>query len=308
MSQFINPFTDFGFKRIFGQESNKRLLIGFLNALFEGEFVVQDLEYRDKEILGDSRQDRCVIYDIYCTLDDGRHFILEMQNQRHTNFDARALYYLARAIYAQGQKGDDWNYEYCPVFGIYFMNYKEKLLGDAYRADYGIIQTQACFASQTQSVPVKDASLSFANKLRMIFLQMPQFTLEESKCRTELEKWMYIMNHLDKLPKIPWAAQNELFEELSKVSNVAALSHEERVVYDELLRQYRDNIVIQQASIEDGIEIGIEIGEKRGIEIGEKRGIEITKVNIARQLKQAGIDMNRIAQSTGLSLEDVEKL
>ncbi len=68
MSQFINPFTDFGFKRIFGQESSKRLLIGFLNALFEGEFVVQDLEYRDKEILGDGRQDRCVIYDIYCTL------------------------------------------------------------------------------------------------------------------------------------------------------------------------------------------------------------------------------------------------
>lgn len=300
MSQFINPFTDFGFKRIFGQESSKRLLIGFLNALFEGEFVVQDLEYRDKEILGDGRQDRCVIYDIYCTLDDGRHFILEMQNRRHTNFDARALYYVTRAIYAQGQKGDDWNYEYCPVFGIYFMNYREKLLGDAYRADYSIIQTQACFAPKTQSVPLKDASLSFANKLRMIFLQMPQFTLEESECSTEFEKWMYIMNHLDKLPKIPWAAQNELFEELSKVSNVAALSHEERVVYDELLRQYRDNIVIQQASIEDGIEIGIEIGEKRGEKNAQER--------IARQLKNTGIDMNIIAQSTGLSLEDVQKL
>ena len=134
----------------------------------------------------------------------------------------------------------------------------------------------------------------------MIFLQMPQFTLEESECSTEFEKWMYIMNHLDKLPKIPWAAQNELFEELSKVSNVAALSHEERVVYDELLRQYRDNIVIQQASVEDGIEIGIEIGEKRG----EKNAQE----KIARQLKNTGIDMNIIAQSTGLSLEDVQKL
>ena len=125
---------------------------------------------------------------------------------------------------------------------------------------------------------------------------MPQFTLEESECSTEFEKWMYIMNHLDKLPKIPWAAQNELFEELSKISNVAALSHEERVVYDELLRQYRDNIVIQQASIEDGIEIGIEIGEKNAQE------------RIAHQLKQVGIDMNMIAQSTGLSLEDVQKL
>jgi hypothetical protein len=58
MGQFIHPFTDFGFKRIFGQESNKRLLIGFLNALFEGEFVIQDLKYRDKEMLGVSPQDR----------------------------------------------------------------------------------------------------------------------------------------------------------------------------------------------------------------------------------------------------------
>ena len=82
MSTFINPFTDFGFKRIFGQEKHKRILIGFLNALFAEELVVTDLVYRDKEQTGETQQNRTVIYDIYCTLDDGSHVIVEMQNKK----------------------------------------------------------------------------------------------------------------------------------------------------------------------------------------------------------------------------------
>jgi len=81
MTTFISPFTDFGFKRIFGQEDSKIILIGFLNALFEGEFVVMDLEYRDKEQLPDRPSERGVIFDVYCTLDTGEQFILEMQNK-----------------------------------------------------------------------------------------------------------------------------------------------------------------------------------------------------------------------------------
>ena len=100
MATFINPFTDFGFKRIFGQEEHKGLLIGFLNALFEGEFVVKDLTYRDKEQSGEAPEDRTVIYDIYCTLEDGSSVIVEMQNKKEVNFDARALYYASRSVVA----------------------------------------------------------------------------------------------------------------------------------------------------------------------------------------------------------------
>lgn len=110
MSIFINPFTDFGFKRIFGQEKHKRILIGFLNALFAEELVITDLVYRDKEQTGETQQNRTVIYDIYCTLDDGSHVIVEMQNKKEVNFDARALYYASKSIVAQGEKGDVWRY------------------------------------------------------------------------------------------------------------------------------------------------------------------------------------------------------
>ena len=87
MAVFINPFTDFGFKRLFGQEDSKIILIGFLNALFEGEFVVTDLEYRDKEQLRERPDSRNAIFDIFCTIDTGERIILEMQNNYQKHFE-----------------------------------------------------------------------------------------------------------------------------------------------------------------------------------------------------------------------------
>ncbi|MBQ9395375.1 MAG: Rpn family recombination-promoting nuclease/putative transposase [Proteobacteria bacterium] len=118
MSKFISLFTDFGFKRVFGQEENKKFLIGFLNSLFEGEFVVTDLHYCDKEQPPEIKEGRGVIYDIHCTLADGRHLIIEMQNETSVNFAGRALYYVARRIIVQGKRGH-WYYTFAPVFPHY---------------------------------------------------------------------------------------------------------------------------------------------------------------------------------------------
>ena len=84
MARFINPFTDVGFKRIFGQEINKDLLIDFLNGLLEGEKHIVDIRFLDKEVLPAFAQDRGVIYDVYCTNESGEQFIVEMQNREQT--------------------------------------------------------------------------------------------------------------------------------------------------------------------------------------------------------------------------------
>ena len=76
MGRYINPFTDWGFKRLFGQEFSKDLLINFLNDLFEGEFQIKDVTFKDKEQLGDSNDLRGCIFDIYCVTDDDKHFIV----------------------------------------------------------------------------------------------------------------------------------------------------------------------------------------------------------------------------------------
>ena len=103
MARFINPFTDVGFKRIFGQEINKDLLIDFLNGLLEGEKHIVDIRFLDKEVLPAFAQDRGVIYDVYCTNESGEQFIVEMQNRPQVNFRERALYYLSRAVARQGR-------------------------------------------------------------------------------------------------------------------------------------------------------------------------------------------------------------
>lgn len=299
MATFINPFTDFGFKRIFGQEDHKRILIGFLNALFEGEFVVRDLVYRDKEHPGEMRQDRTVIYDIYCTLDDGSHVIVEMQNKREVNFADRALYYASVSIVSQGRKGDGWNYKYAPVIGVFFLNYRQEELGQAFRSDFEITKTREMFAHTVltptrmgERKAIKPKDVLFEGKLHLVFLQMPEFTKNETECSTALDKWAYVMNHMEKLTNIPWAVQDELYAELARVSNVSALSPQERAAYEETLKQYRDNIACYEAAIEDGMKIGREESNKE----------------TARKMLARGFDIGTIAEITELSVDEIEAL
>lgn len=123
MARFINPFTDVGFKRIFGQAIHKELLIDFLNDLLVGEKRITDITFLDKDLLPDFSGDRGVIYDIYCTNEDGEQFIVEMQNREQTFFRERALYYLSRAIARQGERGAEWKFNLKAVYGIFFMNF-----------------------------------------------------------------------------------------------------------------------------------------------------------------------------------------
>ena len=98
MTKFINPFTDVGFKKIFGQEMTKDLLIDFLNDLLVDEKHIIDITFLDKEILPEYMGDRGVIYDIYCITESGEQFIVEMQNKQHVHFRERALYTFQRLL------------------------------------------------------------------------------------------------------------------------------------------------------------------------------------------------------------------
>lgn len=101
MAKYINPFTDFGFKLIFGTEQSKPFLIDFLNAVLAeepGYEPIVDLSYNDKERIGENDRERRVIYDVLCTTDRGHHFIVEMQNASQAYFEDRSIYYLSKAV------------------------------------------------------------------------------------------------------------------------------------------------------------------------------------------------------------------
>lgn len=278
MGRFINPFTDMGFKRIFGQEINKDLLIDFLNDLFSGEKCIVDIRFLDKELLPESIEDRSCIYDVYCTADTGEQFIVEMQNRSQKNFKERALYYLSRAVAAQGEHGSRWAFELKAVYGIFFMNFR--LPGGAGKLRTDVILTD------------RDSHTCFMDKLRFVFLELPAFVKTEDDCESDFERWIYVLKNMETLQRLPFKARKSVFEKLEEIVDLASLSKEDRMKYDESIKVYRDNLATEAYAIEKGREQGLQQG----------------RFEVARNLKKMGMDADTIMKATGLTAEEIESL
>ena len=297
MAKFINPFTDVGFKRIFGQAINKDLLIDFLNALLVGERQVKDITFLDKELLPVFQQDRGVIYDIYCTDENDEQFIVEMQNQEQINFRERALYYLSQAVARQGEKGPDWKFALKSVYGVFFMNFELK--GSEHK-----LRTDIVLAD-------RDTHELFTDKMRYIFIELPAFTKEEDDCENDFERWIYVLKNMETLQRLPFKARSAVFQKLEEIVDIASLTKEERMQYDESLKVYRDNLAVKEFNIREGFEKGFEKGREEGRAEGREEGrAEEREKNFQtiRRLKHMGISIEFIAQAFGMTTEEVNAL
>ena len=276
MGRFINPFTDTGFKILFGQELSKPLLIDFLNNLLAGKDKVVDLKFLDKERQRIFKDDRGLIYDIYCDTDDGRKIIVEMQNKSQKYFIERSIYYTSQAVSRQGQKGD-WDYNFDAVYFVAFMNFKVESLTE-FRTDVQLLNIKT-------HKPVSE-------KVKLIYLQLPCFTKEENDCKTDFERWIYIFKNMEILERIPWAAKNSIFAKLGEIAEVANLSKLQRRQYDHDLKVYRDSVNILKYAKEEGIAVGA----------------KAQAIETARLMKQHGDDLNYIASVTHLPISEIENL
>ena len=293
MGKFINPLTDFGFHRIFGQEVHKELLIDFLNELLKDERHIVDITFLNPIQQPETIEDRGVIFDIHCRDDKGGLFVVEMQNGAQPYFYDRGIYYLSRAISNQGEKGKDWKFSLCPVYGIFLLNYKMGI-NSKFRTDVILAD--------------RDTGRVFSDKIRQVYLELPWFTKEPDDCETDFERWLYLLKHMDTLERMPFKARKAVFDKLLEVADVASLSKDERILYDEALKRYRD----YKNTVDYAEEKGIEKGLERGIEIGKAKGKAEGKAEeqrlIAANLKKQGINPETIAQCTGLSVEEIDGL
>ena len=242
MGKFINPFTDFGFHRIFGQEVHKELLIDFLNQLLKDERHIIDITFLNPIQQPETIEDRGVIFDIHCRDDKGGWFVVEMQNGAQPYFYDRGIYYLSRAISNQGEKGKDWKFSLCPVYGIFLLNYKMGI-NSKFRTDVILAD--------------RDTGRMFSDKIRQVYLELPWFTKEPDDCETDFERWLYLLKHMDTLERMPFKARKAVFDKLLEVADVANLSKDERILYDEALKRYRDYKNTIDYAEEKGVEKGI---------------------------------------------------
>ena len=254
------------------------MLIGFLNSLLVGERTIVDVKFLDKEQLGITDEGRSLIYDIYCEIEGGGHIIVEMQNKYQPYFKNRSIYYLSRSISQQGEKGATWKYDIKAVYLIAFLNFKLKDISTEFRTDVALSD-------------LKTKEL-FSDKLRLIYLQLPYFEKEADECENVFERLIYVLKNMDLLNRMPWAAQDSVFQKLASIAEVASLSKQERQLYDESLRQYRDTLVVMEGQYLEG----------------EEKGRAEGKQEVARMMKDNNVPAEQISLYTGLSIQDIENL
>ncbi|MCQ4874582.1 Rpn family recombination-promoting nuclease/putative transposase [Butyricimonas paravirosa] len=285
--RYINPYTDFGFKKLFGTDMNKDLLISFLNALLHGEQTVKDITYLNTEHLGTLEIDRRAVFDVYCENEQGEKFLVEMQKGEQQFFKDRSLFYSTFPIREQAVKGRSWDYELKAVYTIGILNFVFDNKDDNYyHHEVKLLDTR------TKEV--------FYNKLTFIYLEMPKFNKTEAELETMFDKWMFVLRNLSVLMERPAALQERVFERLFKSAEIAGFSKQELFEYEDSLKVFRDWYSVVKTAADKGFTEGF--GE--GFGEGEKK----KQLEIAQNLKSLGIAIDVIAQSTHLSQEEIKKL
>ena len=296
--RYINPYTDFGFKKLFGTEMNKDLLISFLNALFNGKKQeITDVQYLNAEHLGEGYGDRRAVFDVYCMTSDGSRFIVEMQKAEQEYFKDRSIYYSTFAIREQAVKGKLWNYHLDDVYTVGVLNFV--FPNGEYPSD--------SFCHEIKLTDVEDNHV-FYDKLTFLYLEMPKFTKTEDELETMFDKWMFVLHNLGRLLDRPKALQDRVFQKLFEQAEIARYSESERWQYFESQKEYWDNYSIMTTALNKGRAEGKAEGLAEGRAEGRAEGHAEEKLENARNLKANGVPVELIAKSLGLAEEEVGKL
>ncbi len=284
--RYINPYTDFGFKKLFGTAMNKELLISFLNALLSGREIVHDVTYLNVEHLGSRELDRKAVFDVYCENEQGEKFLVEMQKGEQEFFKDRSLFYSTFAIREQARRGN-WDYELKAVYTIGILNFT---FDDTDNVNFH--HEVKLVDLQTQQV--------FYDKLTFIYLEMPKFNKTEQELETMFDKWMFVLRNLSNLLERPAALQERIFKRLFEAAEIAKFDRHELYEYEESLKNFRDMYSV--------ITTAEKKGRAEGLMEGIMQGANQKAVEIARNLKSAGLRDNEISRLTGLDEDAIARL
>ena len=285
-AKYINLMVDWSFKRVFGTEVNKDILIEFLKVVFP-QFAITDITYIPTEQLGIMEDDRKAIFDVLCKTEDDKTFLVEMQRGAQKHFFERALYYTSFPIMKQGkiaiakekeEGAKPWNFSLDGVFflGILDFEYEQDEMTEH---RYQLLETKT-FKQMT-------------DKLEFVFVEVAKFNKSEDELETDLDKWLYLLKNMSTLLERPAALRDRVFGRLFDVAEYARLDDEERKNYVEAMNTARDTY--------NQIAYAHETGHKEGREEGrEEKAYEIARKMIAK-----GLDVDTIAELTGLTKDEI---
>jgi len=280
--RYVNPFTDFGFKKLFGSEISKELLISFLNEILPDQKIAS-LTYKKTDKLGATDLDRKVIYDLYCENESGEKFIVELQKAKQRFFKDRTLFYSTFPIQEQGEKGD-WDYQLKAVYTVAILDF---CFEDDHRSEVKV----------TVKLMETEKKTIFYEKLTFLYVQMPNFNKKEEELVSMEDKWLYLLKNLNRLDKKPIKLQEKVFEKVFKLAEVAKFSPEERTAYEDSLKYYRD--------LKNSLDTSFEEGKAEGKEEGKAEGEHSKAIKVAQKCLLKGMSIEDTAEMTELSIAEV---
>ena len=285
--RYINPFTDFGFKKLFGSDVNKDLLISFLNEVLPKKAQIKDLTYLKSENLGRSIIDRKVVYDLYCVNEAGERFIVELQKAKQKFFKDRTIFYSTFPIQEQAQKGD-WNFQLKAVYTVSILDF----VWNEEDEDSPVKETAMLVSLNTKKV--------FYDKLTYVYIQIPLFDKTEDELETLEDKWFYVMKNLQSFPNRPAALQERIFDKVFQTAEITQFNKADRNKYENSLKIYRD--------LKNSLDYAEEKGEIRGLEKGVELGKQQTQIQNAKKALEEGLSIPLISKITGLTEEEIQKI
>lgn len=302
---FIYPLADFSFKRIFGTENNKELLIAFLNQTLSSDTgVIADISYLPQEQIGNSQFEKDVIFDIYCTSQSGDHFIIEMQRSKQHFFTNRVISYVSRAISNSLRKGDR-HYNFPTVYSVNLLDFQPDVFPE--NEEY------------FWKVMLKDnANRIFSKKLLLFFFKLSNFAAQSTVKRESFEngmvKWLYYLKNIQNMSEQDLENEEDpVFKKLLEECKYSNLNNMEQEEYRKSLLEYegiRDAIECAREdaakeNFECGMQQGLQQGRVEGRVEGREEGETKAKLSIAKSMLEKGFDIDTIISITGLTEEEI---
>jgi predicted transposase/invertase (TIGR01784 family) len=313
MRELIDPRVDLAFKKIFGVEENKDLLISLINSVVSDEDQVQDVKLLNPYNPKTFRMDKLSILDIKAVGMDGKRFNIEIQISDEADYDKRALYYWGKLYTEQLQTGQDYGL-LCKAIGIHILNFMSIPDSKKYHNVFNIRE--------------KEDNIGFFKDLELHTIELSKFNADErfTQVKTALDRWVAFLTRqaLINRENLPDPMNQPDLKKALNVLDVMNLTTEERNSYEDhlkwlrieanTLKKYKKDGYVEgleegiQKGLEEGIQKGLEEGIQKGLEEGIQKGLEEGKMNMAKAMLKERADEGFIMRLTGLSQEEIETL
>lgn len=283
VSKYINPFTDFGFKKIFGDPNSTELLKSFLNDIlkFEGEDKIETVTFKNGELLPEAPEERKAIIDLMCEDEKGSQFIVELQKVSQEHFQSRAF------------RG--FNFELKPIYFVGLLNF-----------EIDIFKNTAEYLHHSKIIDIYTNEI-ISDALNIVYLEIPKFKKTKEELSNHLEWWIYVFQNLHKMNDIPNELQNDIIKNAFDKAEFASMPKNQQENYHKNLKVYRDLVNSFDFALKSGHEEGLKKGLEQGLEEGIKQGLDKRSIEIAKNLLDI-LDNETIAIKTGLSIQEIENL